>query len=597
TYPWMDRGGKNVFFTTVAASLYYLDAQGQPRSKYEAACLPGVTCNTQPTLQDIQVMQGTWPYQHMGVAGLWTHGKMVSVDSVLSHLDFPLFSGASQQRMLKLFTPGTGPATVADQSGWVQAGSGRASVLRPLSSSNGEMIESLESLFAFNPNFATRSPRDVVWLMSNGKATDEVEFDDYLDLDTLIFADMRASLTQDDPGYFGNNQRMHYRDGFRYDFAQGWNHRGEGFVGEKRLQNAATTLRLKTPAFGRLTSDPGYSSRIEPMALGGIKGKGLWLDSGSRVTWTLEPQPALTSQDWYVALFVDQRQTFQGDAADLLTFPNGGKVLTFNAQYVGYLSPQNELFFVALPPALAHQDKRYNHYAFALQDGGRRVDFYLNGLLFWTVQDDAPILAMGPGALVLGKSGARQGFRGWVDEVKVVARVPDAELACNHARGSLVGLTGPSPELSRALRYPPSTHAGISQALARRSRPTYAAYACHHDTLAPDGAPRRASVGVRLTQDFRFPEGPLVWSAPRPDSTGNAFCLTCHAAGQVGGLGLGALTRGTTPLIADPRRQPSMWPAFQSGNFPANFLAPGVPASHVTLAPPGVQGFDLWLFK
>ena len=44
TYPWIDRAGNNLFFTTVPATLFYWDPNaGEVRSRYPADCVAGVT--------------------------------------------------------------------------------------------------------------------------------------------------------------------------------------------------------------------------------------------------------------------------------------------------------------------------------------------------------------------------------------------------------------------------------------------------------------------------------------------------------------------------------------------------------------------------
>ena len=77
---------------------------------------------------------------------------------------------------------------------------------------------------------------------------------------------------------------------------------------------------------------------------------------------------------------------------------------------------------------------------------------------------------------------------------------------------------------------------------------------------------------------------------PRPDSSGNAFCHSCHTASSVLGLGLEALNPNGINLEDDLRRQPSQPPMRVGGVIPPNWLGPGVPADLI-LAP--AEGYPL----
>ena len=94
-----------------------------------------------------------------------------------------------------------------------------------------------------------------------------------------------------------------------------------------------------------------------------------------------------------------------------------------------------------------------------------------------------------------------------------------------------------------------------------------------------------------LTGDINFPEGPLVYNQPRPDSSDNQFCLSCHSADSKGGLGLDALSFDRNLTHAeDPRRQPLEPVARVFGNIPENWLGTGVPRRDL-VAP--AEGFSI----
>src|SRR5690606_10160938 len=72
------------------------------------------------------------------------------------------------------------------------------------------------------------------------------------------------------------------------------------------------------------------------------------------------------------------------------------------------------------------------------------------------------------------------------------------------------------------------------------------------------------------------PEGPLRAGAPRPDSSSNAFCLSCHTDQGRGGLTIAALVGDPNVLAEhDHRRQPSQPPRRVFGNVPAGWIPPG----------------------
>jgi hypothetical protein len=193
-----------------------------------------------------------------------------------------------------------------------------------------------------------------------------------------------------------------------------------------------------------------------------------------------------------------------------------------------------------------------------------------------------PLFSMQPGEFVVGPpSDEDPGFRGWVDDLRVFAAEPGREVACNHARGTLVRVTpDAAPELvQRADAYPAWTHDEIGDALGE----TESSYLCFREAdpsktslmSLPDGT---ASVRTALV----FPESALFAAgAPRPDSSGNAFCQTCHSAEGAMGLGLDALLPIGLNLENDQRRQPSQPPMRIGGVIPANWLAPGLPPAAI----------------
>jgi hypothetical protein len=212
------------------------------------------------------------------------------------------------------------------------------------------------------------------------------------------------------------------------------------------------------------------------------------------------------------------------------------------------------------------------------------VEVWVDGFLAATHTMSAPGLRPVEGTLRLGG-----GFRGWVDEWKLIGRALDAEVACNHARGTLLEV---GPHAARAwhdlaARYPGWAHDRIG---ARLGAPPGTRYACFLDADT-DAVP----TGTTSVRDaLLFPEGPLLAGQPRPDSSGNPFCLTCHVAGHAPSLAPEALLPDPTLVLEDDmRRQPMQPPARIHGVLPAGLFGPGAPALDL-LAPPEGAPLDPW---
>ena len=161
----------------------------------------------------------------------------------------------------------------------VRFGSGRGNVPSGLAgySGNANIMDSLQNLVNHQSAARTVTPRDVVWVMGTGVATDEVVFDDFLDPNAFIVSSMQASITQltDDNG---NSLGVpHHRNGQVRELGPGLIFIAEYWLDPEgdddiHLQNAATSLRWNVPAYGLVTAGTG---RAEPVALGGVKGRGL----------------------------------------------------------------------------------------------------------------------------------------------------------------------------------------------------------------------------------------------------------------------------------------------------------------------------------
>lgn len=569
TYPWVDRQGDNVFMSGIGARLSEESADHYPRR----CARVGADCSSYDQPKDYDRGQM--------VGGAWTHGKFVLLDSMINHVDWAVGVAPQAHFNVDLYRDAAG----ADVS--ARVGGGR--FVMPLRkdmvphypagySFNPNILDSVQNLFNTHGNLKTITPRDVVWLMSNGVATDEVVFDDYLYPDALIISNMQASITQG-PININSGRTPHYRDGKTRNLYQGIVPVFNIYDGGKEdihIQNAATSLGWKVPAFGRVAQG---SSRIEPVAMGGIKGKGFWLDGSNRIHYDVPAQrdKSISHYPWYISLFLDPRLAAnEGKPVTLMTFPDGTaiRVVASNnsLRRVQYLRGGTVLADIGV-----FAKAGWRHLGLQLEPGNRAVTLLVDGFAYARHNFSVPLFQMQQGALILGGTGeVSTSFRGWIDEFKVLAQQPNVEVACNHAQGTLVAVDHHDKWLATASRFPAWAHQQVAQ-LAGAEVAASGYYACFHHYRRDWGA-HLANIpsGTRgLRERINFPEGPLRFGQPRPDSTANAFCLSCHHDRGKGGLTIEALAYRPVNAEDDKRRQPSQPPQRVFGNIPAGWIAPG----------------------
>jgi hypothetical protein len=619
TYPWMDRDGDNLFFTTVKSTLHYINPTGTATTRYPSKCLSPYQsiCEFPQTSIDIQDQLESGGFTRgLGVAGLWTHGKMILLDNTINNTDFGLRNADYKHRLVQLYE--ADPLSADPDSGWIRIGSGRdtGSLGAPAGYAlNTTVVDSPEHLFNFNENLKPQTVRDVVWLVNSGRTSEEVVFDDYVNPNAFLIAEMSASLSYHGTHFTGG---MGYNDGFEYTT----HYAGPGFDGNVpvRLQNSATATvgRWHIPSYGAVEN-----GRIEPVALGGIEGKGFWMNPGTHATFDVPAQTQdISEQDWFVGVFVDPRNQDPSAIERLLTFPDG--------TWLG-LRGDREVFFKAatnktvakfwIPQSIAISNRSWSHLGLLIKDGGAAVDLYANGMRIrsWEAasiqkarkkpfsssgsiqpgaRDSLPISSrlfqLTEGSLILGAS--EDGFVGWVDELKIFAETPNPELICNYARGTLIEVPASpgSQWYTIASAYPNKSHKQI-RALLSTSNTKYACFVDytkdHGVSLAkiPNGT-------ISVRESLLFPEGPLVFGQSRPDSSANGFCLSCHTISQPGSLGIEALAEDLSKMLEDdPRRQPMQPNRRMYGHIPADLFSVGLPASPVITSQNG-ELVDQWIY-
>ncbi len=539
TYPWVDHEGNNVFMMTLSSML------SEEADQYPHRCVPGEGCINN---ENDSSLKG------LSVAGLWTQGRLVHIDNMLNNTDWGLPLDPAGHRLVSLYEQSDGtPVEVR-----VGAGGRHKDTDYPVlkgRTGNTAIVDSVQNFFNHRKEMQTRSPQDIVWRISNGKATDEFSFDDYTNPDGFIVSNMIASVSQ-------RSER-----GLRYN-----NGRNGSDV---ELQNAASAVpeRWVTPPYGLVRAGTG---RAESVALGGIHGRGFWLDGTNEINYDIQSQPRNPKDsDWYVSIFVDSRFADDGARRNLIRYPDGTGLALEGRRDLVFLRDNGETISNTLTLPAALPNTGWAHIALQLSDRNRQITAYHNGFAFSTFRIEEGFFDIVPGQLVVGGESSATGFRGWIDDFKVFAQRLNPEIACNHAGGTLVGIENNSNWQNVAGRYPAEFHDAVNQSVSASGRGSFDRYACYTDYTSVHGidvkVPPTGTVSVR--EAINFPEGPLVFDQPRPDSTGNSFCLSCHHAEGKGGLGLDALTVAPgVNAMDDPRRTPSQPPRMVHGNIPAGWL-------------------------
>ena len=607
TYPWIDREGSNLFFTAIRSQLWYRPDTLSPfTSRYPVSCVPGTSCVANQDLTfDLHPITGVKTHDDAGatrgssVAGLWTHGKMVLLDGLINNIDYGMRIPSTLQRMVHLYEPNTGPGG----DGQVRLGTGRhnggaAGVYPPGYINNSTFIDSLEQLANANEHMPPLTLRDVVWTVNTGHVSDEVAFDDWIDPNAFIVSAMTPSMAWAG----GSNNRFDLFDGFeRTGFWEGL-----GFSGAQptRVQNSATAVATdwSIPPWGEVFGN----GRIEPGALGGIRGRGLWLDGQTGARYPVVPQPQDPDATyWFVGVFLDARFADDTTRRLIIRFPDESRLELEGRRKIHFVDDAGlDLASYTLSAAQALPSPGWAHLGLVVHPGGTKVRLYLNGdrIKTWNAGAGQKLFGMVPpgatGELYLGKveGGSEEGFRGWLDELKVIAENPKSEVICNHARGTLIEQsfiqTVPFPVLGgQAPRGPVPDQATAVLKLPRVVR------SCYHDYTSEPGAHLKnlPANAKSIRSQILFPEGPLEWNEPRPESSTNAFCLSCHVDSHVtSSLKVEALVKN--PLLdmwEDPRRQPLQPPALISGHIPAGLY--GSEPQSDQIAPPEGEKQDQWV--
>jgi len=616
-YPWIDRNGNNLFFLMAGRPLYYIDDKGDVVGKVPGIKKPDCSsgdcdfskatseevpkCTPPQTPQDCKATAEDFLKKNIGLSGRtgigflgsWSNGKFIVLDNWFNLTDLIIdrHIPPDSERLFGLY-----------QGTEIRVGG-----------SNVVTINSAENQFNYLPHVVPQSPGDVVWAVATNIGTDEVVFDNYIDPNSFIVSSMIPSVDITNPNW----DYRGYREGFRqYNSLGRSNLYGEGFTLIPHVQNSATALpeKMLIPPYGKLRG----GARLEPVAGGGVKSRGLFLDGiDDRIEYEIpeQPQPdSFNASDWYFSLWIDARSLSSGK--QLLFHTPDGTDLTLENPGLLRLSKGAETYDISLPIGLRLQERSWRHIAVVSQlVPSPRVDFYLDGFLLTSLlpKNASGILRMKPGAFYLGASpgqGGLRGFRGWIDEFVVLARIPNEESICNHAGGTMVGVHSGDAGFNYSRNYPVSSHQRISDFLMVHQRKPFDGYYCESRNKKPQdygisdfkcihSFPQFKSAShpeVCIKGALNFPEGPFFSNLPRPVAIQNKFCLTCHQNGHP----MAAL-QATQALDAkssfvekmrDNRRQPMEPPALLFGNVPGLYLGPNQPSP--LAAPEGVSVDFYW---
>ena len=618
-YPWLDREAKNLFFAQ----------WNEPRDAWRAqAQSPEQGQDADPKKRSLDKIVDRGVGKGVVVMGAWTRGKQIVMDNMLNPTDF---GGGDVGWGSGLASSWGVPVPYRFDVSLYQ---GPPLRIRP--GSRTSLNSNEHHLHMFDAH-SPLSPFDVVWRMSsNAEANAEVVFDDYLLHDAFVVAHMNAPhqrFGSDDyypadgftPAHEANNLRCLGQDDpcklpdFRLRQTP-------------LLQNASTlpgSGAIKPPATLRLLG----GARVEPVALGGVLGKGVYLDG---VNDRIDMGFLNTGHhEWLYTLWIDSRDPLPHRVRTVFYWPDGSwvglsrqELVAFNAG-VSASQGQRRTWDLRALDLKAHT---YMHLGVKVYDqaGQRRMMIYINGQpvgspMGWThVSSDRTRNGFsmdiswlnGWSWFMVGDPGPsfgstiRHTLHGWIDELRVYAITGAQsshldERVCNLALGTLKRLAS-GARVCEQLRLgsydvpselPPQHDHVTGQSM------TMCAASVHRD--AGPGSPgdrceRPAALGLPPTTN---PYGMLDPMMSRPGFTQNTFCLSCHKDPHpIQGLNVaGALAAGSPGVsrAADPRRQPMDWPRAIHGQA-STLPSTGSSVYSGGAAPPwpcGVSGsLDCWLY-
>ena len=628
SYPWMDKDAGNLFFEAFGrGNDWYSWVNGVVRSPFKE---PSWSSYDYPANKEqIKTFESTGA-RTMGISmlGFWTRGKTVLFDGQLNNVDYNLALSDRKvngkrvkvHRKVRLYDGGN-----PNGQYYETIGAGRelgdkviASEYHQFLTRNSSFLGSPENRFFYLEKAKPATARDVVWHFGSTRHTDEIAFDDYMNPYILINADMTGAIA-----YQPNREIMKHYDGLDKSIAS-TNNNLDRFPASPSghpvlIQNSATATDqfMKLPKYGRTIGNV----RLEPIAKGGIHGKGLWMDGSAGIQFKVPSQTGAafsvaSQKEWYVGAFLDSRRSTGGKIhyQRFIELSSGYKItlnrvnnhtsnsnVSFDA--VELRGKKNQLMARAwIPSALWKNHKSWTHVGIQFLPNSK-PQLYVDGMLvslFWpqgSYKESQLFsffrLASGS-EITLGSEAANtRAFKGWTDDFKVIARNPTSEEKCNYARGTIVRVPSSLPFYhKRALAVKSSVHKELAL---QSNSPNGSKFTCYvrygmsamknltsKDLMAHRKNIVNGAVSVRdmLTHEKKF----LKFGKKRPDYSKNNFCLSCHTpklAFTKRQLDIRALQLDPQGRNAedDPRRQPMQPMKMIRGIIPANYFGAGNPAT------------------
>lgn len=468
-YPWIDRAGKNLVFARVNDFRDAWQASQQIPSQHREG-------------EHLDLLPDARSGKGVSVVGAWTQGKIVHMDNGMNPTDW----GGGQGDWVN----GVGLPPIQYTMDLYQ---GAPMTIRPKPSS---LLNSVENELNYLDPTSPMLPFDVVWrLTSINQHNAEIAFDEYLQNNVLVMAHMNA------PHHLvgsGSKERPMPRDGFDPYFPQQELRYGGypafTFRTSPRLQNSAASSRafhpnaVTPPSTLRLLG----GARVEPVALGGVQGKGVYLDGANDHIDTGFLNPG--RRNWYVSAWFDSREDDPKKVQTLFYWPDGSWIGMSRERLVAYNNSPNakdrileldigsygvrkgrflhvgfkifddeyarivSVYFngTKLRRSVAGGLSRQGEMRFATQDAGSRAGGfamnvnYMNGWSWFVAGDPGP-------EFVSPSYGPRRTFKGWIDELRIHALDSQQisrggwfeEYICNTALGTLRKITpqtsGPEP--------------------------------------------------------------------------------------------------------------------------------------------------------
>ena len=506
----------------------------------------------------------------VAVVGSWTGGRVMLLDGQINNIDYGIPSHVLYQRKIKLYRASE------ESKKWVRIGGGRSiehKVRNELGypGVNKNLLDSVGNNLMAYKGFQPGLPRDVVWIMNDNQGSSEISFDEYTSQKTYINAQMVGAIEHTANSHIPAMETTHswiYYDGHK-PITNEVVLRGNGQK-DIRLQNGASGWSFNPPAYGELNN-----GRLEPVAQGGIEGKGLWMN-GSNTNVRFPVTRAVSNQPMLISIFIAPYYEGNDDPnakKQLFAFPDQTRVFVSKNNITFTSSSGNKT--VNFPSGLVLNSKTWTHLAIQTTGNHKKLKVFLNGMVV-----AANIQLPGtPSVLKLTSTGnlylgGNNSFKGWVDDFKILMDTPRSEVVCNLAYGSLYALknAAPSKYVNQANKYPQVAHNQVNNSLSTgfRSQLETQRYICKTDytsyqgTLSAKVHDTNHLQSVRDDILFRYNDtldGTPHWNLKRADLTGNGFCLSCHTdSSPVRGLKLNALNAGSNCATNDSRRQPMQPP-------------------------------------